>query len=75
VLDRICELGAQVHKERRRKGPELVQREPLVQGLKTMVPTLERIATDGETMGLEPELLQHLRPGILARAQEMAALS
>ncbi|MFC7461208.1 type II toxin-antitoxin system HipA family toxin [Hydrogenophaga defluvii] len=75
VLDRVCELSAQVHKEQRRKGPELVQRKPLVQGLKIMVPTLERIAAEGETMGLEPGLLQHLRPGILARAQELATLS
>jgi serine/threonine-protein kinase HipA len=40
-----------------------------------MAPALARIATEGETMGLEPELLQLLRPGIVARAQELAALA
>lgn len=75
VLDRIGELSAQVQKERRKKGPDPVQRAPLVEGLKAMAPALARIATEGDTMGLEPELLQLLRPGIAARAQELAALA
>jgi len=75
VLDSVCELSAQVQKERRKKGPGPVQRAPLVEGLKAMAPALARMATEGETMGLEPELLQLLRPGIVARAQELAALA
>jgi len=75
VIDRVCELSAQVQKERRKKGPAPVQRAPLVEGLKAMAPALARIADEGQTMGLEPELLQMLRPGIEARAQELAALT
>ena len=75
VLDRVCALGLQVQKERRKKGPELVQRAPLVECLKVMIPALEQIAADGETMGLDAAVLNHLRPGIFARAQELAALS
>ncbi len=75
VLDRVCELGAQVQKERRKKGPGLVQRVPLVDGLKAMVPALERIAAEGQALGLDAGLLDHLRPGILARAKELAALT
>lgn len=75
VIDRVCALSAQVQKKRRRQGPGPVQRAPLVEGLKAMAPALARIAAEGETMGLEPELLQLLRPGIVARAQELATLA
>lgn len=75
VLDRVCELGAQAQQGRRKKGPNPVQRAPLVQGLRAMAPELERLATDGETLGLEPEVLNHLRPGILRLARELAALN
>lgn len=51
-----------------------LQRDPLVKGLKAMIPALERIAADGLALGLEPEVLDHLRPALLARAQELAAL-
>jgi serine/threonine-protein kinase HipA len=78
VLDRVCELGtqaqAQSKKSRKKMSPSLVQREPLVEGLNAMAPVLERIAAEGESMGLDADLLQHLRPGILARAKELAAL-
>ncbi|WP_439590513.1 type II toxin-antitoxin system HipA family toxin [Hydrogenophaga sp.] len=74
VLDRVVELGEEVQRERGKKGAGLVQREPLVEGLKTMVPALERIAEEGEALGLDAEVLTHLRPGILARAKELAAL-
>jgi serine/threonine-protein kinase HipA len=74
-LDRVCALGLQVQKERRKNGPELVQRAPLVECLKVMIPALEQIAVDGKTMGLDAAVLNHLRPGILARVQELAALS
>jgi serine/threonine-protein kinase HipA len=75
VLDRVCELAVQVQKERRKKGPGPIQRTALVEGLKAMVPALEQIAAEGEAMGLDAEVLTHLRPGILARAQELATLS
>jgi len=75
VLDRVCELAVQVQKKRRKKGPGTVQRTPLVEGLKAMVPALEQIASEGEAMGLDASVLAHLRPGILARAHELAALS
>lgn len=72
VLDRVCELGALVKKPRRKAA--LIVREPLVEGLKAMVPTLERIADEGAEMGMDAEVLNHLRPGILALAQQLAAL-
>jgi len=74
VLDRVCELGEQVQRERRKKGSPLLQRASLVLELKTMAPTLERIAAEGEAMGLEPEVLSHLRQYLLASAQELMAL-
>ncbi len=74
VVDRLCALGAQVQKERRHKSPALLAREALVTGLKAMVPALEEIATNGEALGLDAEVLQHLRPSLLARAQELSAL-
>jgi serine/threonine-protein kinase HipA len=75
VLDRVCELAVQMQRERRKKAPGSVQRTALVEGLKEMVPALEHIAADGEAMGLDATVLAHLRPGILARAQELAALN
>ncbi|CAN5465838.1 type II toxin-antitoxin system HipA family toxin [soil metagenome] len=79
VLDRVCELGAQAQKQRRKKPgksrPEPIAREPLVAGLKAMVPALQQIAAEGEAMGLEAGVLDHLRPGLLAHAQELAALA
>lgn len=74
VLDRMCELGAQVQRERRHRGPDLVQRATLRDGLRAMAPVLQRIAQDGQALGLEPAVLNHLRPGILARAAELATL-
>jgi serine/threonine-protein kinase HipA len=64
VLDRVVELG---------QGR--VQREPLLQGLRAMAPALARIADEGVQMGLDAHVLAYLRPGILARAQELAALA
>lgn len=75
VLDRVCELGDQVRKEERLKGHRKVQRDALVAGLKEMAPRLRAIAEAGESMGLEPELHRHLRPGIEARTRELDALT
>jgi len=74
VLDRVCELGAQVQRARRRKGV-LIAREPLVAGLKAMEPGLRQVAAEGAAMGLEPDVLAHLRPHLLARADELATLA
>jgi serine/threonine-protein kinase HipA len=77
VLDYVCELGALAQKEGRgrTKGRPLTQRESLVAGLKAMAPALEDVANQGERFGLDTETLHHLRPGILARAQELADLT
>ena len=77
VLDRVCELSEPVTSnpnKSRKKGAARLQRAPLVEGLKAMVPALERIAADGKAMGLEPEVFSHLRQYLLARAQELTAL-
>ena len=63
VLDRVCELSA------------LIAREPLVRGLQAMVPKLRQIAVEGEAMGLEISVLNHLRAHILAQADALAVLS
>jgi serine/threonine-protein kinase HipA len=73
----VCSLSEQVtnHPNKsRKKGAARLRRAPLVEGLKAMVPALERIASGGETMGLEPEVFSHLRQYLLARAQELTAL-
>jgi len=75
VLDKVCALAAQVQNERRQKGPALIQRQFLVDELKKMVPALNKIATDGELLGLDGQVLGHLRPGIEARAKELDTLN
>ncbi|WP_315123315.1 HipA domain-containing protein [Comamonas antarctica] len=75
VLDSVCESARQVQRARRKKGPALLQRAALVEGLRAMVPALRRIAAEGEAMGIDADVLNHLRPGLLARAQELAALA
>ena len=52
-----------------------MQRDFLREGLRSMAPALETIAREGEAWGLDGELLTHLRPGLLARARELAALA
>lgn len=75
VLNRVCELAAQVWKEERRKGPNPLQRAALVTGLKTMVPRLQTVAEIAEEYRLEPEVYAYLRLGIEARANELDALT
>ena len=74
VLDRVCELGARVQPSGRKKGPPPVLRGPLVQGLRAMAPRLERVVAEGDALGLEADLLDFLRPGILRLARELATL-
>ncbi|QTN29764.1 HipA domain-containing protein [Rhodoferax sp. AJA081-3] len=73
VVDRVCELGTAVQKERRSKRV-LIERAPLVAGLKAMEPHLREVADAGQAMGLEPDVAAFLRPSILARADELATL-
>lgn len=75
VLDSVCESARQLPRARRKNGPALLQRAALVQGLQAMVPALRRIAAEGEALGIEADVLHHLRPSLLARAQELAALA
>lgn len=78
VVDRVCELAAYKpggRKGRRQQANLRMARDVLVAGLKTMEPALREIAADGEAMGLEPAVLNHLRPRILARADELATLA
>jgi serine/threonine-protein kinase HipA len=77
VLKRICELDAETPALRGRKvktGMARVHRDSLVIGLKKMVPALHEIALNGESMGLDSEVLKHLRAGILNQAQRLATL-
>jgi serine/threonine-protein kinase HipA len=77
VLKRICEIDAETPALRGRKvktGMARVHRDSLVIGLKKMVPALHEIALNGESMGLDSEVLKHLRAGILNQAQRLAAL-
>lgn len=74
VVERVCELGEQVRRERKGKGREALSREALIAGLKKMAPALRHVADHGEALGLEAELLDHLRLGILARADELEQL-
>ena len=37
--------------------------------------SLRLVAEQGEAMGIEPGVLNHLRPHVLARAEELAALA
>lgn len=57
-----------------RKAPNPIERQPLVEGLKAMVPALERVASQDLDLGLEPAVLEHLRPTLHARARELTAL-
>jgi serine/threonine-protein kinase HipA len=74
VLDRVCELGAAPVPGRKKPRAAAIAREPLVAGLKAMEPGLRAVAAEGEAMGLEADVLQQLRPHLLARADELAAL-
>lgn len=82
VVDKVCELSMLALKpsgkrstKPGRSGPPTLARAALVAGLKTMEPALRQVAADGEAMGLEPEVLNHLRPHILAQADQLAALA
>lgn len=76
VLDRVCDLAAEVHHApRHKKSASPIQRDALVAGLKAMAPRLRQIAESGEAMGLEPTVHQHLRLGIEAQAQQLDTLT
>lgn len=76
VIDKVCELGTQAPKPRRgTRSRPVIAREPLVAGLKAMEPALRQVAEQGLALGLEPVVHTHLRPYLLARADELAALT
>lgn len=77
VVDRVCEIGEELQSRGRRaraKATPAMRREALVAGLKAMVPALLEIAKQGEVMGMDREVLNHLRPGILGQAERLSRL-
>ncbi|MBS0447124.1 MAG: HipA domain-containing protein [Proteobacteria bacterium] len=78
VVDRVCELGTRAQKSAqrsRKKGRPMISRGALVAGLKAMEPALRQVAGQGVEMGLEPEVSNHLRPYLLAQADQLTALT
>lgn len=80
VVDRVCELAAQALQtkpgaKKKQKRQPAITRDALVAGLKAMEPPLRHVAADGNALGLEPDVLNHIRPHLLARANELAALA
>ncbi len=61
VIDTVCEMAG-------------LEREPLIQGLRAMIAPLRDILAHGTTLGLEPEVHDHLSPGIGAQLQRLEAL-
>lgn len=77
VVSRVCEISAEVQPKARRtrsKAAPAVRSDVLVAGMKAMVPALREIARRGEHMGLDSDVLNHLRAGILTQAERLAAL-
>jgi len=74
VLDRVCALDDELRQAKRRKAPARLRRPALLAGLKAMAAPLRAIADNGAAIGLEPDLHQHLRPGIAALALQLDAL-
>lgn len=77
VIDQVCALAAPPAAGRRRRAipPPRIDRDALVHGLRAMEAPLRQIADDGQALGLEPALLQLLRPGLLAQADSLAQLA
>jgi serine/threonine-protein kinase HipA len=78
VVDRVCELAAQVLQTKpgaKKKRKPTIAREALVAGLKAMEPALRQVVADGNALGVEPDVLNHIRPHLLARADELATLA
>ena len=77
VIDRVCALAAPPAAGRRRRAapPPRIDRDALVHGLRAMEAPLRQIADDGEALGLEPALLQLLRPALLAQADSLTRLA
>lgn len=78
VLDRLCELDVQTQpqtpRQRKRTPARRLDRAVLADGLRAMQPALHEIARQGEALGLVPEVLQYVRPLLLAQAERLAAL-
>lgn len=72
VLDLVCQQGAA---RKMAGGAPAIDRAGLVAGLKPMEAALRNIAVEGGAFGLDKSVLDHLRPHIVARADELAALA
>jgi len=79
VLDRVCampgELESTAGRRKKKSAAPAVRREFLVEGLQKMSGPLLDIAANGTGMGMHPDVLNHLRIGIEAQAQQLAALA
>lgn len=80
VVDRVCELSTEVsaHKGKGKRRPNEtamhVRREALVQGVKGLIPGLQRIAAEGRALGLEEPLYAFLQRGIETQVQQLQQL-
>jgi len=78
VVNQVCaiaqELQPRGHRARARVAPA-VRREALVSGLQAMVPVLLEIAEQGMSMGMDRDVLEHLRPALLGQAERLSALA
>ncbi len=72
VLDRVCELAAAMQTLHKKKGAAPVSRDWLCAGLKAMGHALRQIAALGDAMGLEPAVMAHELPQLLAGAHGLA---
>lgn len=79
VVDQVCGF---TRPEARRVGRRkvvaevpVVQRAPLVEGLKAMAPVLRDIAQRGEQLGLEADVAARLAPGLREQAARLDALA
>lgn len=76
VIDTVCELGTQTPKARRgTHSRPVIARAPLIAGLQAMATPLRQVAEQGLALGLEPAVHAHLRPYLLAQAEQLAALT
>lgn len=68
VIDTVCAL------EPGGKRKARLDRDTIVSGLRAMAAELYEIASHGIALGMEPDVHQHLRPGIEKLARDMEAL-
>lgn len=80
VVDRVCALAEDAVKSRpgrrRQKNSDSigVRRSVLVQGMKSMIPALRRIADEGPDFGLDEAVHAYLHPHIESQVRQLEAL-